>query len=269
MYSKATSIFPLQLRDESLLSSFGGSNYEQQALQIIRYQCEFPARFRGAIAVASAKEPGIFRLSSDPHHKASNEQRNRQFDRDCLSILVYLIETNEIEKKDIWDCVAKIIKDTPSRTDLRLKFLLDWDPVVLKGDLYGGVNWSLLEEFLDASILDDLNREYDKNDAKNPLFIRFQNIFRLGLLHYPESIGFLFHTELNDRCPPYYIACNLFGKEIVAAMVNEVLSKRISETTESPFHTDTSLIIAAATDASISLDGLYFLLSRTPTVLFD
>jgi hypothetical protein len=195
-------------------------------------------------------------------HGHDYEDFDRQVDEAYLSVLVRLKEKGLMRREDVRDCVEYILDEKPSRTEKRFRFLIDWDPTVLKTGIQG---FPLLE---------------NSGGLK-----RFQTIFELGMSHYPEEIGFLFHTRVflfhttgslfHTRgssgyiLPPWgpscvELVCDHLGKENVTKVVDEVISKKTMGRSDAI----QTLVFVAAANGNISLNGLYFFVRRDPNVLF-
>ncbi len=98
----------------------------------------------------------------------------------------------------------------------------------------------------------------------------FRIVFELGMLHFPTQMGFLFHREYpsptdNDETPFVHV-CRKYGTEKVAKIIRNVLAKRNQHAGESNAETINmeETFLYAATNPSVSLDCLYFLLRRDP-----
>lgn len=184
------------------------------------------------------------------------DEFSRELDEVCHSVLVRLGKKGFVTRDEICDCSDMVLNTTPFCTEKRVRFMIDFDPTLL-------MRSALLHYFLD-----DLKYCPDA-DLK-----RFQTLFELGMYYYPAAIGLLFHRDYPwehacewpfdcDNSHPFSIACAFFGKEKVTELVDEIISK---STRGRPLAIQ-NLVFAAATNADILEDGLYFLLRRDPTAL--
>ena len=130
---------------------------------------------------------------------------------------------------------------------------------------------SLYEESLVHSIhMDPTILKRGAQDAlcgKGRPFELFRSIFELGLCHYPEDVGFLFseyHHPLEsprNKTTSFETACELFGTERVVEAVGAIIWKN----TRGRADGITTLVVAAASDDEIVLDGLNFLVRLDPS----
>lgn len=93
--------------------------------------------------------------------------------------------------------------------------------------------------------------------------MRFQTIIEVGILHYPEELGFLFHKDIEQIQKPFGVACGIFGKERVAKFVE----KTILKITQGRSYVIRALLLSVADNPNIEADGLYCLLRSDPTSL--
>lgn len=95
----------------------------------------------------------------------------------------------------------------------------------------------------------------------------FRIIFELGTLHFPNEIGFLFHLDKNDGYTPFDRACYEYGTEKVTKIVEDALLTGNRHGIESDCEFDYNTaepFICAATNSTVHVDGVYFLLRRDP-----
>jgi len=186
-----------------------------------------------------------------------DEEYGRQLDEVSLSVLLRLKEKGLMRKEDVGPCVSEVLCVKPFRTERRFRFLLDWDPTVLKGL---GPGCSLLRDFL--------KREPDNPVREDDELKRFQTIFELGMSHYPKDIGFMFDTpdreSIYDSDSTLKIACDKFGKEKVTMIVDAMILKSTLRRCDAI----RTLVFTAATNTNIRSDGLYFFIRLDPTALF-
>jgi len=84
------------------------------------------------------------------------------------------------------------------------------------------------------------------------------------MMQYPNELGFLYHTHKNV----FELHCATFGTETVFEIVCDKISRVLEKSDGSAkITTLRDLVIAAATNEEISLDGLYTLLRYDPNTL--
>lgn len=130
---------------------------------------------------------------------------------------------------------------------------------------------SLYEESLVHSIhMDPTILKRGAQDAlcgKGRPFELFRSIFELGMRHYPKDMGFLFssyHHPLEsprNKTTSFETACELFGTERVIEAVGSIIWKNVQGRSDGM----TPLVVAAASDSEIVLDGLHFLVRLDPS----
>ena len=88
----------------------------------------------------------------------------------------------------------------------------------------------------------------------------FEVLFELGIFYYPLQVGFLFHNDI------FALACQRMGTQAVNEIVNDKLARNVGH---GGSHNTTlqHLVIAAATNEEISLDGVYTLIRCDPTIV--
>ena len=155
------------------------------------------------------------------------------------------------------------------QTKERLRFLLEWNPYLLKDCGHGK---PLLQQHL-PRLQDFIVNEtscHRKVCARD--FERFQLLLDLGMAHFPQSLGFVFsNTSLE-------LACELFGTQKVTTAIDEVIRKTLAQRNNSNETNHLAnnnnnnnrlqtLLLAAAADPNISLDGVYTLFRSDPIAL--
>ena len=214
------------------------------------------------------KETALYQIVTNKiilgKQKIHSDEFYRQIDDVSLSVLVRLKEKGFLKKQDIWDCVDLLVNEAPSRTRKRLRFFLDWDPTIVqaKSDERAATFYSVYCN----SLLEYCIWQCHIHGAVDGMLERFQTLLELGLLYYPEEIGFLFHRDnlLEMRPKPAFpTACRILGRDKVVRVVNESISKYIRGRRDT-FH---KLVFVAATKDEILLDGLYLLVRRDPAAL--
>lgn len=196
-----------------------------------------------------------------------------------FSVLVRLKDKGLFRNKDVYSLLHYIHTGNTLNSiqgNKMFRYLLNRDPTLL--EVRNTVddpnsNACLLQQFLDRCRVKGV-----RNDLCFKLE-RFQIIIEVGMAHYPEEIGFLFHTGshvpvyctgfvLNRPRSSFDIACQIFGMEPVIKVMEEVL--RNSTLVDQQVRSDVmrNLLLVMATNENVLLDGLYFLFRRHPTALF-
>eukprot|EP00531_Pseudo-nitzschia_arenysensis_P007346 CAMPEP_0116137712 /NCGR_PEP_ID=MMETSP0329-20121206/12388_1 /TAXON_ID=697910 /ORGANISM="Pseudo-nitzschia arenysensis, Strain B593" /LENGTH=457 /DNA_ID=CAMNT_0003632633 /DNA_START=207 /DNA_END=1580 /DNA_ORIENTATION=+ len=151
----------------------------------------------------------------------------------------------------------------------RLRFLIDCHPNLLQ-DCGNGNNllWA-------SCAWNNFFRE--ERFCRKRVEVRiFEIIFECGMTYYPLQIGHIFHDT------SFQVACERMGSPIVKEMVREKLSGTLGHTRLSNKNQNYSieqtdgkekknitlqtLVIAAASNSKISLDGVYTLIRLDPTI---
>jgi hypothetical protein len=91
----------------------------------------------------------------------------------------------------------------------------------------------------------------------------FQLAFKAGIRYFPqkEGICILFQKD-NDGDTPFSDACKLLGRDKTMKVVETTLA----ENSENKYATS-NVLLSAAIDDNIHLDGLYFFIRREPDLL--
>merc|ERR1712007_414456 len=90
---------------------------------------------------------------------------------------------------------------------------------------------------------------------------RIRLLFELGMIYFPEKMGFMFGPPPNCE---YALFCKNVGNSL-----NEIVEEVIMQTTGGEVQKVHNLIVASATDSSISLDALYLLCRLHPAALMN
>jgi hypothetical protein len=90
----------------------------------------------------------------------------------------------------------------------------------------------------------------------------FQAVFEAGLRYFPRKMGMYILFLERSGHTPFDRACCRYGRENVL----EVIESNLNKCSANPYDAAEVLFIAA-TDEDISIDGIYFLLRRTPNVV--
>lgn len=198
-----------------------------------------------------------------------NEESSGKLDELSTAIMIRLKDKGLMMKEDIYNLnltnllLYNALYRANYQYQRRLRFLIDWDPSILREC---GQNKPLLEHFVRRLCTTDDGRV--PREARR----RFGAILEFGMLHHPTELGFLFHGAT------FQLACEKFGADTVARTVNDKLFSAVERdcnsrheiTVDKNSISDSdrisllTLVFAAATNAEISLDGVYTLFHRDP-----
>ncbi len=190
----------------------------------------------------------LFSFRPPPH----DDDYEQELDLVTLSALMRLRN-----KRNFWELgglirfiIHKSFELNHIRTEKTLRFVIDWHPFLLKQNRHWSHGPLIQKTFYSTlSAIEKLKR--------------FRMLFELGMIRYPESMGFLF-AEAHVTKTTFEVASSIFGKEATNEMVEQVLIK----VTEGQFEKIHALIVAvAASGDSSSLDGLYLLCRLHAAVL--
>ena len=186
-----------------------------------------------------------------------DEQASDSLDEKSLEALIQmrkygLIQDGEVYKLIIWLLVSA--DEVPgSFIEPRLKLLIGWNPSVLRECGKGDPN--LLHEFLDYYTSDEDPVTIRKNIQR-----LFRLVFGLGMTHFPLDFGFIFYK---DNYYDYNNACTLPGTtRVIPKIIEEELLRILRDPNNNISISD--LVLSAATNEDISLDGLYTLIRSNP-----
>ncbi len=180
--------------------------------------------------------------------------RNANDDEGSISMLTNLNKRGLLRKSVVYDCVENALHETPSRLEASFRLFVEICPQVLK-------ERPLFHTFLLHC--------YTRDEHPDVFWKRFLALLALGLAHFSEDLGFLFHKDYNSsssilpKCSsPFEMACVIFGRGRVIKAVGDIITKRV-ELISDP-NAVATWVIAAATKENITLDALYFLMRREP-----
>jgi hypothetical protein len=88
----------------------------------------------------------------------------------------------------------------------------------------------------------------------------FETIFKLGISHYPTELGFVFHNTTFSN------ASKLFGTKKVVQIINDKLFSTLGQNSNETLQ---ALVLAAASNDKISLDGVYTLFRHDPIAVLS
>lgn len=178
----------------------------------------------------------------------SNEEYEDQLDEVSLSVMKLFIERKFIETWRVRSCCYPVLlRQKPSRVRKTLLYLINQIPEILAGN---PLALPLVVSYL----------EIDEGVS----FEHLQMLFELGMIHYPESMGCLFHHYGFSERTIFQIASEKFGKERVNKMVQEVLSRTIGGNSKAIL----SSIFATHKRSHVEdeLDALYLLCRLNPDI---
>jgi len=158
----------------------------------------------------------------------------------------YELRDNIFDAFDHFLAVALENRESPY-IERRLRLLVHYDSTLLDGSKL------LLALFKNA---EEGSQCYEK------LFGAALVLFELGLFHYPLELGFFFHQHL-IRSSYYEKVCINLGKEATEGRIKDTLLAAIGKTKDKSI-TMNDMLIAAAMNSHITLDGVYLLLRCNP-----
>lgn len=210
--------------------------------------------------------------SSNKHLRHANcgKAALANLDEKCLAVLARLQEDGLVKESDVYSLLFYLLNtgETGSRSmdffETRLRLLIHWYPTTLM-QIHSSSSPFYLDPFPFATASPRLPRhpvllqellEFE-GYISPPLKLRaFKVLFELGMSYYPEQLGFVFHGSTFGR------ACRIFGVERVSKMIDDQIVAGLNQNTNTMgLH---SLVLAAAADDEISLDGLYTLIRCNP-----
>ena len=112
----------------------------------------------------------------------------------------------------------------------RLQLLIGWSPCLLKTS--GLLSWGH--------------------------FRVFQVVFELGMHHYPDELGFVFHIKKGIYGSDFSYVCHMFGTEKVAQVVYEPIMRHLG-TLDSSSKLQ-AFVLKISSNSEMSRDGVYCLL---------
>ena len=116
-----------------------------------------------------------------------------------------------------------------------------------------------------AFILEHLSGGFPRSRTQTPILQvgMVESIFHNTMNRYPMKLGYVFHRNV------FRLACAQLGVETVGQLIHETIAKALEAEAQTscdnqPTITLESLVVEAATDWEISLDGLYALVRSDP-----
>ncbi|OEU21508.1 hypothetical protein FRACYDRAFT_235135 [Fragilariopsis cylindrus CCMP1102] len=158
-----------------------------------------------------------------------------------------LFKKGDIENQQLLHFFAICVGDDANSFSSEVfQFLVTWDPVQL------------------ITANDDHTRQLPLHHAAYHCSLDyFQAVFEAGLRYFPRKMGiYILFQKRRWRYTPFDRACWRYGREKVLKVIESTLIK----CSANPYDTAEVLFIAA-TNEDISIDGIYFLLRRTPDVV--
>ena len=188
-------------------------------------------------------------LTYSSNHFADTEHQ-QIVDRCFLEVLKRLRKMGLLKKEDIQQ--YDLLHFPESGYYLRFNYLVDLDPTaLLRGDNSNG-NLPLHpyapreESSIPDSTIED-----------------FQLVYKAGIRYFPEKEGIciLFQKD-NDGDTPFSDACKLLGRDKTMKVVETTLAEKSDNK-----YVTSNVLLLAAIDDNIHLDGLYFFIRREPDLL--
>ncbi len=202
-------------------------------------------------------------------HRAPNTDK---VDEASMAVLVRIRELGLVTQEDIrsLDLVMDLLDASSYREagfiETRLRFLIDWEPNLLLNCDNDGSN------LLHASCVFQNFRHKERFCGKGVEVRIFEVIFERGIQYFPKQVGFLFHHDI------FKLACQRMGTMVVKEMVRDKLLGTLAQQTRNRKQlrsaekngtnnmTLQTLVVAAASNEDISLDGIYTLIRFDPTI---
>lgn len=181
----------------------------------------------------------------------TNEEYEDQLDEVTLSVMKLFREKKYIEMCQIYKYGLFLLRHKPSRVRKTLLYLINSDPeILLKGHRLNAPPRPIVVIYV--AIDEDVSFEH------------IHMLFELGMIHYPENMGFFFERLFSIfRYSAYREASKNFGKERVNKMVQEVLSRTIGGDSKAIM----SSIVAMQKRSNVEeLDALYLLCRLNPDI---
>ncbi len=181
---------------------------------------------------------------------------SESFDNESLSVLARLREMGLVENEEVRILITSLmtyalesdmLKRDNQFVETRLRLLIGWNPSVLEQG-----RRPLLHTIYGESM------SHSCDDSM--LLCMFETLVELGMAHYSKQLGFVFHKW--GGILPLESFASSFGTERVTEIVNQKLSTKFGSSSMAL----SSLIIEAATNDKIHLDGVYRLISLNPII---
>lgn len=230
------------------------------------------AELGGELGIFSKKQRGglgctfrgvFFQLANGTirRDEFGGEEPQRKLDGVCTTIMVRLKDKGLIKAEDIYNynlvnlLLYHGIQKPASVIEQRLRFLIDWDPYILKDCLRGT---SLLGHFV-YRLSADVRRQCPNGQTPSHVIRIFRLIVEASVMYFPLEFGFVFHGR------NFEWACKIIGTKATKIAIDEEISKTIHNKRSSL----QAIVFSAATNKDISLDGLYTLFRHDPMALLS
>jgi len=183
-----------------------------------------------------------------------SEGPSAELDEKSLAVLIRLKEKGLVKK----GCECKLIcwllyslhnERSISFIETRLRLLIAWNPITLRFRSYPHTQYPSLYLFLNEFV-------EIKNEAPN--FRIFEVLIELGMTHYPTKLGCVFFEN------NFGSACKIFGAHRVTQLIEDKLLSFLNQINGNKALALRALVLAAAIDDDISIDGVYTLLRYDP-----
>jgi hypothetical protein len=209
----------------------------------------FEEQYRAGLLIDDMNGNNVLQyLTYSSNHFADTEHQ-QIVDRCFLEVLKQLRKLDLLKKEDIQQ--YDLLHFPESGFYLRFNYLVDWDPKAL---LHGNSNGCLpLHPYAPR----------EESSIPDSTIEDFQLVFKAGIRYFPrkEGICILFRKD-NDGDTPFSDACKLLGRD----KTMKVIETTLAENSDNKYVTS-NVLLSAAIDDKIHLDGLYFFLRREPDLL--
>ena len=208
---------------------------------------------RGGLLIENANERNTLQCLTCSSHSSYDENHHQLVDTTFLTVLIRLRRSGYFLKEDIQQFkLVHFLCHQNYFSEECFRFLVEWDPAALlqTGGRYNTLpfQWATCDIRAFRVVLDAYFRYYPKVGG-------FKALFHMGDYRKMDFVGFT----------PYSLACKELTRTKVLEVVEEIL---VRYTTKGLCNTDNgNALILAATDDTISLDGLYFLMRRQPDTM--
>lgn len=223
----------------------GPSNFIPLLARLAIEYNQFETGTRGGLLLEDKRKQNVLqKLASTRKVKEFKSWHYECIDAQYAQVFKQLEDLNLLKREDIaeYNLLKRVCKSNECFPEKRFAFLSDLDPRRLVQ-----TDWPRVTPLHIV--------------ATSGSFRAFQLVFDAGMRHYPanEGIIILFRKDWWGRTP-FANACKYERK--VSTFVEEIMMKYSGGS-----HDFSRVFLSAASDDSISLDGVYFLLRRQPDML--
>jgi len=180
------------------------------------------------------------------------EDPSAELDERSLEALIKLRESGWIDNESICSLMARLldgqIELDSAFIEERLRLLIGWNPSILKG--FKG----------HSSLFSYFHIRCRYRMKKDIALKTFRIICELGMSHFPEELGYIFHGST------YRDFCNFYWTHPIAEIFEEKLFRTLRENSNVTLQ---QLVFSAATNDKIPLDGLFTLFRCDPNALLS